>query len=222
MMTSTALTAASAAHHLATTLTAQAQARALRAIEDVHLSYYEKGGIRDTVEHLESQARSAGQHIYALAVYASKQTETVDEAADLFRQLCTFAEAAYKEQHEVENLRTALPTWATYKSNILRGMERFDLDPINYRSERQFRIASEDRAEKADRPRRREGPQLASPDEIGEFLQTTAVRNSLVRPVADLVFHVEAVAHGKTQEALSILKATLTKLEPLVDPDKIN
>lgn len=222
MMTSTALTPAANPGTNVTTLSAAAQARALKAIQDVHLSYYQKGGIRDTIQELESQGRSAAQHLYSLAVYASRQTETVPEAADFFRELCSFAEASYKEEYDVENLREALPTWATLKSNILRGMTRHNLDPIDYRSERQFRIATDDRADKADRRRSREGPEIKSPDEIGEFLQRTAVRNSLVGPVADLVFHVEAIAHGKTQEAVSILKATLTKLEPLVDPTKLN
>lgn len=222
MSTSTALTAAVARAAIPTTLSAAAQARALKAIEDVHLSYYEKGGIRDTINQLEEQGRSAGRHLYSLAVFASRQTQTVEEAAELFRDLCAFAEAAYKEEQNVENLREALPTWATLKSNLLRGMTRYNLDPINYRSERQFRIATDDRADKAGHRRSREGPELKSPDEIGEFLQRTAVRNSLVGPVADLVFHVEAIAHGRTQEAASILKATLTKLEPLVDPDKLN
>lgn len=223
MDANTTLAVAATSGTALTTLTLTAQAKALRAIEDVHLSYHGKGGIAEAVAEVERQVQSAGQHVYSLAVYASRQCETVDEAAKLFRDMCAFAEAKYKEQHDIENLRDALPTWATYKSNILRGITRYELDPVDYRSERQYRIAVDAKRDK-DRTRRpREGPpEIKTPDEIGEFLQTTTVRNSLVGPVAELVFHVEALAHGKTQEALKILNATLTKLEPLVDPDKIH
>jgi hypothetical protein len=203
-------------------LSAAARTRALRAIEDVHEAYYGKGGIRDTAKQLEGQVNSTARVVYSLAVFASKQCETLEEAAELFREMCAYAEAEYKEQHGVDNLREALPTWATYKSNVLRGVTQYALDPVEYRSERQYRIAVDEKRG----PRRREGPEekpeQKDPEAIGEFLELTTMRTSLRRHVATLVHQAEIVARGKTQDAAAVLKEATDRLEPLIDPDKLN
>lgn len=219
MQTTENLPAVRNATGVTTTLNAAAQARALRAIEDVHLAYYGKGGIRETADKLEKQTQSTAQVVYSLAVYASRQVETLEEAAKLFRELCAFAEAQYKEQHGVENLRDALPTWAVYKSTVLRGVTQFELDPVDYRSERQFRNAIESKAPKA---RAQEPDELKPPDEIGAFLERTPMRSSLRIIVSDLVYHAEAIERGKTTEAAAVLRQTSDRLRELVDPSKLN
>lgn len=206
-------------------LTATAQAKALRAIEDVHLAYHSKGGINDMAERLKSRVQSAGQVVYGLAVFASRHTKTVEEAADYFREMCEFAENEYKQQHGVDNIREVLPSWATYKSTILRGVTKFELDPVDYRSERQFRIAIEAQKPKDGRARRgRDGPNEVLPLEaIGEFLEErTAVRGSLQGLVSTLVLQAEAIARGNTPAAAEVLKEATKALEPLVDPAKLN
>lgn len=207
-------------------LTATAQAKALRAIEDVHLAYHGKGGINEMADRLKSRVQSAGQVVYGLAVFASRHTETVEEAAEYFREMCEFAEAEYKNQHGVDNIREVLPSWATYKSTILRGVTKFELDPIDYRSERQFRIAIDAKKPKDGhgRARRgRDGPNEVLPLEaIGEFLESTAIRGSLQGLVSTLVLQAEAIARGNTPAAAEVLKEATKALEPLVDPSKLN
>jgi hypothetical protein len=205
-----------------TNLTPAQQAKALRVIEDVHLTYHGKGGVRELVEEAEKKVQSASQHVYSLAVYASKQSDSLEDAAALFRELCSFAEAAYKEQHGVDSVREALPTWAVYKSNVLRGVTQFGLDPVDYRSERQFRIAYEAKIPKVkQRPSSRD-PELRPPDDIAQFLETTPVRSLLRGPISDLVYRAEAIAYGKTSEAETVIKAAAEKLDRLVDRSKLN
>jgi ribosomal protein S7 len=220
-MPMTAITAATAASptHIVS-LSDVARRKALRAIEDVHAAYYDKGGIRDTAKQLEGQVNSTARVVYSLAVYASSQCETLDEAAELFRSMCAFAEAEYKQQHDVDNLREALPTWATYKSNVLRGVTQYQLDPVDYRSERQFRIAVDTKRGTA--RQQREQPELKDPEAIDSFLEMTAIRSSLRPHVTALVHLAEVVSRGKTHDAAEVLKEATDRLTPLIDQEKLD
>jgi hypothetical protein len=221
-MPSTEITTHTARSSNIVSLSEFARKKALRAIEEVHSAYYEKGGIRDTAKQLEGQVNSTARVVYSLAVYASEQSETLEEAAELFRSMCSFAEAEYKQQHDVDNLREALPTWATYKSNVLRGVTQYALDPVDYRSERQFRIAVDTKRGTSRQPRTGQEPEMKDPEAIDEFLELTVIRSSLRPHVATLVHLAEVVSRGKTQDAAAVLKEATDRLEPLIDQDKLN
>lgn len=199
-------------------LPAAARRKARRAIEDVHLAYNVKGGIRETEEKLAEQRSAAARNLFSLAVYASEQARTRNDAIVLFQNMCMDAETFYKTEHQVENLKDALPTWAVIKSNILRGVRQFQLDPSEYRSEGAFRVAMQKKQQQQtalithDRP--------MSQDDLDKMLSATITANTMRSLLAQIVFECEALKKNAKPEAEAILRNTADSLAPLVDQRK--
>ena len=198
-------------------LTRSAKARAARAIEDVHLAYYAKGGIRDLEDKLSEQKGAASRHIFALAIYASENAETLEEAIAQFQALCAYAEARYKQEHDVVNLKEVLPTWAVFKSNILRGMREYGLDPIEYRSEGAFRVAMQ-----------RQQAQLALPSPpkltqraIDKALSTTVTYDPVRTLLSQILFECQSLKRSKQKDAEAVLRETMDRLSQFVDQRKV-
>jgi hypothetical protein len=207
-------------------LTRAAKARAAKAIESVHIAYYEKGGIRDLEEKISGHRGAAAKHIFALAIYASENAKTRAEAIALFLGMCAYAEAQYKAEHEITNLKdpvAGLPTWAVFKSNILRGIREFELDPCEYRSEGAFRVAMQ-KKELAALP----SPVSALPvaargpkaERIAKALQNTELHDTIRLLISQLIFECEVLRISKRAEAEAILKEAMDKLQPYIDARK--
>lgn len=210
-----------------TVLNASAQRMSARAIENVHLAYYEKDGIRDNVTAIETKLRSVGQNVFALARHAAKVHPKLEDAEVMFLAMCEYAEQGYKTEHRVENLREALPTWATLKSNVLRGL-RAGLNPLEHRTEKIFRSRTMEQVSRAQtRPRpgqaRITGPPTKplEPEAITEVLAETAVPDSLKQLVAQVVYAVEVVNVRKIEQAEEVLREAWQKLGALTDQRKI-
>jgi hypothetical protein len=197
-------------------LSKAAKTRATNAIQNVHLAFFEKGGMRDTYEKLRDQQAGAGNHIYALAVYAAEQEKTLDKAARLFRDMCAYAEATYKQEYEVTNLEESLPVWKVYKSNILKGI-RLKLSPAEYASEYELRkaVAEIER----ERPVKRIGHK-AGIEELEEMLSTTSLRDTMRLLIARAIFSVENLKRGKSKEAQRVMQNAVEKLSALVDENQ--
>jgi hypothetical protein len=214
------------ANEITTNLKPGARKVALRAIEDVHLAYYEKGGIRDTAQQLEGQLEGAAKVVFNLAVYASKQAPELPDAMRLFLDMCEYAEGQYKVQHEVENLRDALPTWAQYKTNVLRGM-RLGLNPGEHKTEKVFRSKTMELISRSrnvlDSPdaTQREGPgpepAMRTEEEIKDFVESTVIPDTLKQLVEQVVFAVEIIRPARVPQAEEILREAWQKLDSLVD-----
>jgi hypothetical protein len=209
------------------TLHNKAKQIAAHAIESVHLSYYEKGGIRDTADTLKTQVDSSGKHVFTIARYAAKQhPEDITSARRLYLTMCEFAESEYKTQHNVDNLREALPTWATVKSNVLRGL-RIGLNPTEFRSEKTFRSKTMERISRkrstsdAGDSAPRAGPALRSEEEIDSFMATTVVPQSLKQLITQVVFAAEVVLPSRIEQAEEILREAWQKLGSLTDKRKL-
>lgn len=214
-------------------LTRAAKIRATRAIESVHAAYYEKGGMRDTEAKLAEQRGAAARHVYSLAVFASKQARTRDKAVALFLGACAYAEAQYKAAHEVANLKDALPTWAVLKSNILRGVRDYQLDPAEHRSEGAFRVAMQKASVSSAQSVARSNVKQISDartardsgqsheEQIESFLATTSVQSGLRVLLAQIIFECESLQRGKTRDAERILREAMDALQPLVDSRKV-
>lgn len=196
-------------------LTRSAKARAARAIEDVHLAYYAKGGIRDLENKLGEQRGAAARHIFALAIYASENAETLEEAIAQFQALCAYAEARYKQEHGVVNLKEVLPTWAVFKSNILRGMREYGLDPIEYRSEGAFRVAMQRQQEQLALP----SPKLTQ-RAIDKALSTTVTYDPVRTLLSQILFASQWLKRSKQKDAEAILRETRDRLSQFVDQRK--
>jgi hypothetical protein len=205
--------------------------RAEAAIENVHLAYYEKGGIRDTVSQLEGQLETASRHVFGLAQYAAQQhPDDLKVAAQLYVELCEYAEQAYKRTHEVENLREALPTWATYKSNVLRGLKA-GLNPLEHKSEKVFRSKSMELISRSrntlagpeppDGEARAGPPRMMQEDEVVDMVGTTAIPDTLKQLVAQVVYAAEIVNIRKLDQAEEILREAWQKLGALTDRRKL-
>src|SRR5262245_45431355 len=102
--------------------------RAVRAIEGVHSVYHDADGIAQLEARLNEKKAAAAKHVYALAVFSMETSATRLKAIDLYLALCSHAESEYKTAHNVDSLSDALPTWKTFKSNILTGMRDYELD----------------------------------------------------------------------------------------------
>jgi hypothetical protein len=211
---------------MSTSLRAPAKRIAAQAIENVHLEYYEKGGVRDTAALLTEKLESASRHVFSLAVYAAKNTTDITEAGRVFVEMCNYAEDSYKKEHEVDNLREALPTWATYKSNILRGL-RAGLSPLESKSEKQFRSKTmelvsrsrQDTAEVAgELEDARAGPsRLREAAEVEDFVSTTTIAPSLRQLVSQVVYAAEVIKPAMLPQAEEILREAWQKLGSLTD-----
>lgn len=210
------------------TLTRAAKQRALRAIENVHLAFYEKGGIRDTLATLNDQQEKVSEHIFGLAVYAAKQALNPADARELFTNMCEYAEDHYKKEHSVDNLADALPVWRVYKSNILRGV-KLGLKPPEYDSEYEFRKAAMEKvrgslpgpkAEPIERkPAAAPGPvQL---DEIEQWLGSTGVHDQLRTLLAQVILSVEFIKRGSLPKAEAALRRLVDELAPSVDHRRV-
>lgn len=197
-------------------LTRSAKARAARAIEDVHLAYYAKGGIRDLEDKLSEQKGAASRHIFALAIYASENAETLEEAIAQFQALCAYAEARYKQEHDVVNLKEVLPTWAVFKSNILRGMREYGLDPIEYRSEGAFRVAMQRQQERLGLP----SPPKLTQRAIDKALSTTVTYGPVRTLLSQILFECQSLKRSKQKDAEAVLRETMDRLSQLVDQRK--
>lgn len=193
-----------------------AKVRAARAIEEVHLAYYAKGGIRDLEDKLAEQRGAAARHIFSLAQYASEHTSDLDETMALFIAMCAYAEQKYKAMHDVLNLKEALPTWAVFKSNILRGIREYGLDPLEYRSEGAFRVAMLKMQERQSLPPPHRGP-AALDAMLASAIPSTSVRSLL----SQLIIETAAVRRSKQQEAEEILREAMSRLRPMLDRRKI-
>lgn len=224
------------------TLSRAAKTRAVKAIDEIHRAYFVKGGIRDTTDKLRTQVESASSHIYALAVFATKQTANLEQAIVLFSAMCVFAEDHYKKEHEVENLKDALPTWAVFKSNIL-GSVRMGLSPLDYATEYELRQARMGKIREAagtlgtsgtsaatpptasttvtPLQRAREAPGPVGIDEIGQWLGATGIHDSLRVLLAQVILNVEYIKRTGVGDAEAILRDASDKLFGLADKRKL-
>lgn len=206
---------------------------AAKAIESVHLAYYEKGGIRDTAAALTGQLLSAGQHVFALARHAAKENpKSIEQAASMFADMCEYAEQTYKSEHDVDNLREALPTWATYKSNVLRGL-RAGLNPLEHKTEKVYRsktmeLVSRTRTHTGDEAasadsgaRAGSAPRMQTEQELVGMVSTTAIPDTLKQLVAQVVYAAEVVNVRRIEQAEEILREAWQKLGALTDKRKL-
>jgi hypothetical protein len=221
-------------------LTKAAKAKATDAIDKIHQAYFVKGGIRDTTDVLRGQVEKASDVIFSLAQFATRQSKgDLPAAVAVFGAMCSFAEAHYKKEHEVENLKEALPVWATFKSNILGGMNS-ELSPLDFKSEYDFRKARMEKVRESVGvslpPPTTEGTVLAAAaierksqpagpvgmDEIDQWLGSTAIHDSLRVLLANVILSVEYIRRAKVGDAEAILRETGDRLAGLVDKRKIN
>lgn len=208
-------------------LKAPARHVAAKAIENVHLAYFEKGGIRDNAAQLAGQVESASRHVFAIARYAAKaHPKSLDAAASMYIAMCDYAEQTYKEEHRVENVREALPTWATYKSNVLRGL-RAGLNPLEHKSEKTFRSKTMEQISRtrthadATQGARAGPPRVVPEDELVNMVSSTAIPNTLKQLVAQVVYAAEVVNIRRIDQAEEILREAWQKLGALTDKRKI-
>lgn len=212
---------------VASTLKLPARRLAAKAIESVHLAYYEKGGIRDTAATLTTQLESASVHVYAIAKFAAKAESSLEEAGSLFIEMCDYAETEYKREHDVENLREALPTWATYKSNVLRGL-RAGLSPLDFKTEKVYRSKTMEKVSKARLTTidttpsdADDSPRMQTEEEVTELVASTGIPDVLQQLVASVVYAAEIVNSRKLAQAEEILREAWQKLGALTDKRKL-
>jgi hypothetical protein len=199
-------------------LTKAAKQKARRAIENIHLAYFGKEGIRETEEKLAEQRGAAARNIFELAKYASEQCRTRSDAIVLFKDMCLDAEAHYKTEHNVENLKDALPTWAVIKSNILRGVRQFELDPGKFQSEGAFRLAMQKKQQQLAPP---VPGRVLSIVELDKMLESTVQLSGVRVLLAQIAFACESLKKSTASKAETILRNTADSLAPLVDQRKI-
>lgn len=197
--------------------------RAVRAIEGVHSVYHDADGIAQLEKRLDDQKAAAAKHVYGLAVHAMESTPTRLKAIDLFLALSLHAETEYKTAHNVASLSETLPTWKTFKSNILTGMRDYELDPREFRTEGAFRVAKQKlQATENDggTPTRVPKP-LETPDAIDHVLATTVTHDALRTMVSQVVFMLESLKRGTVKDAQAVLRVAMDGLAPLVDERKV-
>jgi hypothetical protein len=224
-----------------------AKRRAVHAIEKVWEAYHDP---KDGLKLREQQAAIAGarvsSYIFRLAQFAQDNSpRRTHRPHELFAAMCSYAEARLKENHNVENLKEALPCWATYKTNILSGMKG-GLDPNDYQTEWEFRkaaiearfslietkeaVAQREFAKRpADEDAELEGrgnevtklPTKLRIEPTRKFFRATSIASSLKLLLAQLVVEADYIKKGYEDEAEAILREAREKLAALVDKRKI-
>jgi hypothetical protein len=220
-----------------------AKRRAVSTIEKVWEAYHDP---KDGLKLREEQAAVAGakvsSHIFRLAQFAQDNCPRRYRPYEVFAAMCSYAEGTLKASHNVENLKNALPCWATYKTNILNGMQA-GLDANEYKTEWEFRKATMetkfsliDTKEAVAQRQFAKGPEdarIGAADEVTKlptrlrieparkFFRATSIANSLKLLLAQLVVEADYVKKGYEEEAEAILREARAKLAALVDKRKI-
>lgn len=199
-----------------TELSPAAKARAVKAIEAMHLAYYEaEEGVRALYEKLESQISRTSRHILQLAQYAYKQAEgDFDEAIALYLALCRHAEESYKEIHGVPNVYETLPVWRVFKSNILRGL-RHKIDPLEHSSEHTYRRATTDLI-----TRPAAGFSSTQVEQLQELVNTVTIPRELRPHLVRVLALAEFLKENRVHEAEAVLAEAVERLMQLADRRK--
>lgn len=209
-------------------LTAVEKRRAGTAIEYTFRDYTKEGGLRELQTKTAEVDQSCASHIYSLAQFAMKQTESVAAAAERFSEMCEYAEDGYKKKHEVANLKDVLPVWAVYKSNILRGM-KLGLSPLEHATEGAFRTAvgeslrsaAQQGAANVDRPTTSKQDARLTMEDADDLLDSTSIHEELRALVAKLMIEAAYVKRGREAEAEAIVRRAVDELSELVDRRRI-
>lgn len=216
-----------------------AKQRAAGAIENCWKAYYdEDSGLKLREQQLATAGARASSYIYGLAQFAVEVCPKKYRPDDVFDAMCAYAEAKLKEKHDVQNLKDALPCWATYKSNIMGGL-RAGLDPHEFPTEWEFRKAGmearlsvidtknavEDRRLVTESPRADSQvtklPTRLHIEPVRKFMRATSIASPLKLVLAQIMVEADYVKKGKEHEAEEILNTAHEALLELVDKRRI-
>jgi hypothetical protein len=199
-------------------LTAAAQRRAVEAIELMHQMWAEPGGLAAAEAEVETKRAGASAHIYGLAKWAAKQTDTLPKACELFAALCKHAERQMSEKLAADNktLTEALPIWRVFKSYINRAM-RAGLSPLEYATERALRRACSEKLGVVSRKR----PEPVIRETVQAWLDKTTIDEQLRDPLQSLILHAQYARKGKTKAAAAVLAKAIKALDALADMRKL-
>lgn len=197
-------------------LSPSAKAKAARAIEAMHLAYYEaETGVRALYEKLERQVDNTSKHIFRLAQDAMKQAEgDFDLAIEIYKQMCKYAEDHYKETHQVPNVYETLPVWRVFKSNIMRGLKN-RIDPLEYSSESAYRKAT---TEYLLHPAG--GFSSAQVEQIQEWINTVTIPRELRPHLTRMLALAEFLKENRVRDAEEVLAEAVERLAQFADRRK--
>lgn len=208
-------------------LTATEKRRAGTAIEYTFREYTRDGGLKELQTKTDEADQTCAAHIYSLAQFAVKNTKNLETATEKFQEMCSYAEAGYKDKHGVANLKDVLPVWSVYKSNIIRGM-KLGLSPADHTTEGAFRVAVGESLRQAARNIAADVAPAASKqdtrltfDDADDLLDNTNIHERLRKLVATLMIEAEYVARGREEEAEGIIRKATQELAELVDRRRI-
>lgn len=210
-------------------LTATEKRRAGTAIEYTAREYSREGGLKQLQAKTDEAEQTCAMHIYSLAQFAVKNSKNLTTATERFQEMCSYAEAGYKEKHDVANLKDVLPVWSVYKSNIIRGM-KLDMSPLDHETEGAFRLAvgehlrqttsgstgDVDRAEPSKQDTR------LTVEDADDLLDSTNIHEGLRGLVAKLMIEAEYVRKGREADAEAIVKRAVDEMSELVDRRRIS
>jgi hypothetical protein len=199
-------------------LTAAAQRRAVEAIELMHQMWAEPGGLAAAEAEVETKRAGASAHIYGLAKWAAKQTDTLPKACELFAALCKHAERQMSEKLAADNktLTEALPIWRVFKSYINRAM-RAGLSPLEYATERALRRACSEKLGVVSRRK----PEPVIRETVQAWLEKTTISDELRDPLQSLILHAQYARKGKMKAAAAVLAKAIKALDSLADTRKL-
>lgn len=203
-------------------LTIPARRRAGLAIENTHKQYSKPGGLAELEDKLEQSREKCSQYIYGLARFAFAD-KAHTEPAQMFSDMCAYAEEQFKARHGVDNVKDVLPIWSVFKSNIKRGI-RAGLNPTDHTTEWEFRKATQNTMvdEATGEPAKKETNNgMIRVPEVRTWLDRTSIDNRLKTLLAKLVVEVEYINKKSNTEAEEVLKEAVSALSKLVDLRRI-
>lgn len=197
-------------------LTPAAKRKAAKAIEDMHLAYYEaETGVRALYEKLEAQVDNTSKHIFRLAQDAFKQADgDFEKAIAIYRAMCKYAEDSYKATHDVPNVYETLPVWRVFKSNILRGLKN-RVNPLEYQSENAYRKATTDMVVHP-----AGGFSSAQVEQVQEWLNTVTIPKEIRPHLSRILALSEFLKENRVHDAEEVLAETFERLAELADRRK--
>lgn len=209
-------------------LTATEKRRAGTAIEYTFREYSREGGLKELQTKAGEAEQSCSAHIYSLAQFAVKNSKNLSTATEKFQEMCSYAEAGYKDKHGVANLKDVLPVWSVYKSNIIRGM-KLGLSPLDHETEGAFRIAVGECLRQAagsstgdvDRTEPAKQDTRLTVEDADDLLDNTNIHEGLRQLVAQLMIEAEYVRRGREEQAQAIVRKAVAELAELVDRRRI-
>lgn len=191
-------------------LTTAGKTKALEAIQAVHAAYIAKDGLR-AVERVYIQRRQGtSAHIYSLAKWSARHSDTLSNAGELFCALCKHAEHEYKAAAGLtsDKYLAELRVWRVFKSQI-RSCISNGISPLEHPTLHALKKATRDKLSRKKSKQR--GPLTEAA--VSHLFESSDLDSELADVLQHLV--ITAASAQRARSVVAVCKRALREVSGL-------